>query len=158
MAINLNNTTPAAPAGSTNVSFQRDVSGNVSAYITASAELTGDNIDLTGQVANISASNLVASPAAGLYRVTVYIVQTVAATTSGTLPQVQITYKDNDSGATLTVNATATVSTNTVGTLTQATLILNSAAATTISYATTGYASSGATALAYALHIRVEML
>lgn len=156
MSINLNATTPAAPAGSTNVSWQRDGSGNVSAYITSSAELTGDNVDLTGQTANIAATNLEASPAGGLYRVSVYIVQTVAGSTSGTLPSVQITFKDVDTATTQTITLTATNSANVVGTLAQAQAVINATAAIAITYSTTGYASVGGTALAYALHIRIE--
>jgi hypothetical protein len=156
MAINLNNTVPAAPTGSTNVSWQRDGSGNVSAYITTSAELTGDNIDLTAQAANIAAANLEASPVGGLYRVSIYIVQTRAATTSGTLPSVQIAFKDVDSAVTETITATATNSANVVGTLAQTQVVINATAAVAITYATTGYASVGGTTLAYALHIRIE--
>lgn len=158
MSINLNDTVPASPAGSTNVKFQRDVSGNVSAYITASAELTGNSIDLTAQSANIGLTPLIASPAAGLYRVSVYVVQSRAATTSGTLPSVVLSYKDSDSATVVTVSATATNSANVLGTLAQATVILDSFAATTINYSTTGYASVGGTSLQYALHIRVETL
>lgn len=36
MPMNLNNTTPAAPGGNTNVTWQKDGSGNVSAYVSAS--------------------------------------------------------------------------------------------------------------------------
>jgi len=36
MPMNLNNTTPVAPAGNTNVTWQKDGSGNVSAYVSAS--------------------------------------------------------------------------------------------------------------------------
>lgn len=156
MSINLNGTTPAAPAGSTNVSWQRDGSGNVSAYITSSAELTGDNVDLTGQTANIAATNLEASPAGGLYRISAVIVQTVQASTSGTLPGIQISWKDADSAVTQTFNLTATNSVNVVGTMAQAQMVISATAAIAITYATTGYASVGGTALAYALHIRIE--
>jgi hypothetical protein len=158
MSINFSDTLPAAPAGSTNVKFQRDVSGNVSAYITTPAELTGNSIDLTAQAANIGLTPLVASPAAGLYRVSVYIVQSQVATTSGTLPSVVLSYKDKDSATVVTVTATATSSANVLGTLAQATVVLDSFAATTINYSTTGYASVGGTPLQYALHIRVETL
>lgn len=156
MSVNLNDTLPAAPAGSTNVKFQRDMSGNVSAYITTPAELTGNSIDLTAQAASIGLTPLVPTPVAGLYRVTVYIVQTQVATTSGTLPSVVLSYKDRDSATVVTIAATATNSANLLGTLAQATAILSSFAATTINYSTTGYASVGGTPLQYALRIRVE--
>ncbi len=37
MSANLNNTTPAAPGGNVNVTWQKDSSGNVSAYIATGA-------------------------------------------------------------------------------------------------------------------------
>ena len=47
---NFNDTTPAAPAGKTNVSWQVDGSGNVSAYLTASSSWSS----LTDPTANLS--------------------------------------------------------------------------------------------------------
>ena len=43
MAINLNSTTPAAPTGGGNVTWQEDGSGNVSAYVTGADVLVGIN-------------------------------------------------------------------------------------------------------------------
>ena len=54
MSINLSDTTPAAPGGSTNVKWQTDVSGNVSAYtaggIAGAPEALGVVIDGGGSV------------------------------------------------------------------------------------------------------------
>jgi hypothetical protein len=44
MATNLNDTTPAAPGGNTNVLWQKDGSGNVSAYVPAAGPQSGANV------------------------------------------------------------------------------------------------------------------
>ena len=155
MAINLNNTTPAAPTGSTNVTWQEDVSGNVSAYVTTSAELTGSNIDLTAQGANIGSTNLVASPVAGLYRISAYLIVTRAATTSSTLPSLTIGWTDQNSGVAQTLVLTPTNSGNLTTTYQQATGFI-STNTSAITYSTASFASSGGTSMQYALHIRVE--
>jgi alpha-D-ribose 1-methylphosphonate 5-triphosphate diphosphatase PhnM len=156
MSIALNDTTPAAPAGGTNIKWQRDVSGNVSAYINVAPELIGNNVDSTAQSANIGTTTLVSSPSAGGYRVSCYIVLTQAATSSSTLPQIQITWQDFDTGVTKTANVTASgITTNTIGDYSQGDIVI-SAAAATISYSTTGYASSGVTPMQYKIHIRTE--
>lgn len=159
MSINLNNTTPAAATGGTNVTFQRDVSGNVSAYISAAQAIAAASVNLTAQAANIGATALIAVPVdSTMYRVTVYIVQSQVATTSGTLPSVVLSYKDKNSGAAVSQTVTATNSANVLGTLATAEAVAYVDTAVALSYATTGYASVGGTPLQYALHIRVESM
>src|SRR5579864_3835973 len=107
MAVNLNNTVPAAPVNNTNLVWQQDASGNISAYVPTSAQkLSG--VDLTTQAANIAATNLVTGAAAALYKITVYIVVTQAATTSSTLPSVVITWTDQNNNAAETFTLTPT--------------------------------------------------
>lgn len=159
MAINLNNSTPAAPAGSTNVTWQKDTSGNVSAYVTAAPELTGDNVDLTAQSADISATDILTSPTSGLYRVSMYIsVSQVASGTGSTLPSVILTWTDQDSAQSMSLTATPTSTGNALTTVEQATAVLSVSATAAITYATSGYASNGTTAMNFSLHIRLEAL
>jgi hypothetical protein len=47
MSVNLNNTTPAAPGGNSNVTWQKDTSGNVSGYLPTGAGGTVTSVALT---------------------------------------------------------------------------------------------------------------
>jgi hypothetical protein len=126
-------------------------------------------IDLAAQAANISATTLYAVPAGGggLYRISCYTVVTQAATSSSTLAQCYFPFYDKDTNvATNTAGITGAVTSNTVGltqgtgtgTYTAGTTVINARASTNIQYGTVNYASSGATAMQYAIHIRVEYL
>jgi len=70
MAANLNNTTPAAPGGNVNVSWQKDTLGNVSAYVPTGAGITfADNETPSGTVNGSNATFTLAhtpSPSASL--------------------------------------------------------------------------------------------
>lgn len=158
MSINLNNSTPAAPAGSTNVTWQKDTSGNVSAYVTVAPELTGDNVDLTAQAANISATTIVATPAPGLYRVAGYISVSQAASSSSTLPSIVLAWTDQDSGQLMSLTLTPTNAGNVLTTVQENDAILSVNSSTDIQFSTTGYASSGGTPMQYSIHMRVEAL
>jgi hypothetical protein len=159
MAVNLSTTTPAAPTGSVNVVFQTDGSGNVSGSVPASAvELVADNVDLTGQNANISATNIIASANQALYRVSAYIIVTTVDGTSSTLPSVAIGWTDNDNGQTQSFTLTPTNTGNTLTTFQEAVMILSSQAAAAITYATASYASHTPGTMKYALHIRLEQI
>lgn len=158
MSVNLSNTTPAAPAGSTNVSWQTDGAGNVSAYVTSAVELVADGYNNTAQVANIASTNLVATPVTGRYRVSAYIVVTTAATTSSTLPSVILSWTDADNGQIQTLTLTPTNTGNSLTTLQSNDAFISAGVAGAISFSTTGYASVGATAMQYAIHITVEAL
>jgi hypothetical protein len=161
MSINLSDTTPAAPTGGTNVKWQKDSSGNISAYITSAVEIVGAGIDATAQNANISAADLITSPTAGQYRVSAYIIVTTVASTgaaTSTLPSVVITWNDKDNGQPQTITLTPTNSGNLLTTYQQADAVLSIAASAPLQYSTTGYASNTAAQMQYALHIRVEAL
>lgn len=114
----------------------------------------------TGLTANVSTTGLFAVPStgAGMYRVSCYVVVTTAATTSSTLPSCNIIWVDKDNANSQSANVTATSSANTLTTYTQGTTIISVAASTSVTWTTAGYASSGATALVYAVHIRIEAL
>jgi hypothetical protein len=159
MSINLNDTTPAAPAGSTNVKWQEDISGNVSAYISAAGLVTasGAIVNLTAQQANISATNLIAAPTAGVYRISAYIIETRAGGSSSTLPAIVITWFDQDSGVAQSLTITPSSSANTTTTYEEAVAVISSNTGA-IQYSTTGYVSAGVPQMQYALHIRVESL
>ena len=160
MSMNLSSSTPAAPAGNTLVTFQTDGSGNVSGYIPATPNLlTSDNVNLTGQGANISATDLVASGlTTGVYKVSAYIIVTTADGASSTLPSVVITWKDPNNSTSQSLTLTPTNSGNLLTTLQQASCTINAATGTAIQYATSGYASGTPSAMKYALSIRVEAM
>lgn len=157
MAVNFNNTTPAAPANNTNVQWQQDVSGNISGYVPSSAQKVA-SVDLTAQVANIAASTLVTPAASALYKVSAYIVVTQAATTSSTLPSIVLTWTDQDNNTSESLTLTPTNTGNALTTYQQAVALLSVKNATNLQYSTTGYLSSGATGMQYAIHIRVEQI
>lgn len=124
--------------------------------------------DLTGQTAAIATTTLFNAPKTGMYRITVYLQVTRAGTVSSILggaTGVVITYKDGDGNVTQTdtVGLTAPNGTvvTTLNTNTTATNLTGSVEIycrnTTVSYAI-GYTSVGATAMAYAAHLRVEAL
>lgn len=119
-------------------------------------------IDATSQAANIATATLYSVPAsgAGMYRVSIYVSVTQAATTSSTMPSTTIAYTDGNAGTnTHSTVTTATSAGNSVTTtFAQTTYVLYAKASTNITYATGSYASSGATALNYALRIKCEAL
>lgn len=159
MSVNLSSTTPAAPAGTVNGTFATDGSGNVSVSVPKSSSfLSADSIDLVTQAANIAATNLVATPVNGMYRVSAYIVVTRAASSSSTLPSVVITWTDQDNGQSQSLTLTPTNAGNVLTTFQEAVGVISVNVAAAIKYATSSYASSGGTPMQYALHIRVEAL
>ncbi len=116
--------------------------------------------DLTAQAADIGATVLYAVPAGagGLYRLAAYLAVTQAATTSSTLPKVTIAWTDADNSTAQSLDITATNAGNLLTTLAQALAVVNAKAATSISFSTSGYASVGATAMQFAIHLRLEAL
>jgi hypothetical protein len=118
-------------------------------------------INLIGQTGNTSPTPLVASASAGLWLITVYTIVSQAATISSTLPDTEVIYTDQDSGATITVPLTASSSVNTTSTFAQATFVVNATAASAIQIAigqNTPYASSGATPMQFSYRARAEFL
>lgn len=166
MSVNLNPTTPSAPAGNTNAVFQTDGSGNISAYVPTSASVVTE-VDLTAQTAAVSATNLVASPATSRYRITAYLKVTTAATTglaTSTLGAVTITYADGTDSVSQSVvmqmqtQAGAAATTNS-GNSTTSTLsgqlMVFAHSGTAIQYAI-AYASNTAAQMAYEAHLSAE--
>lgn len=158
MSVNLSNTTPAAPAGSTNVKFQTDGSGNVSAYITSAVELTGDGFDGTNQSANIPLTTLITTPTNGVYRVAAYIIVTTADGASSTLPKITLSWNDQGNGQPQTLDLTTTQTGNTLTTLQQGDAFLSIGSSAALQFQTSGYASGTPATMKYAIHIRVEQL
>jgi hypothetical protein len=127
-------------------------------------------IDTAGLQANVGASTLFAVPAGGegLYRVSAYVVETVAGSLTSVLPNVQIVYTDKDSNASITIDATpvlgvagigqtGALNANTVGTASSGVIVIYVKASITIQYQTVNYASNLA-GMTYALHIRLELM
>jgi len=158
MSVNFSNTTPAAPSGSTNVTFQTDGSGNVSAYITSAVELTGNGFDGTLQSADISLTDLITSPTDGLYRVTAYIIVTTVDGASSTLPKITMSWNDQDNGQAQTFDITPTNSGNLLTTFEQSDAFLSISSSGPLQFQTSGYASGTPATMQFAIHIRVEQL
>lgn len=158
MSVNLSNTTPAAPSGSTNVTFQTDGSGNVSAYVTSATELTGNGVDLTGQTADIGPTDLITTPASGRYRVSVYIIVTTADGASSTLPKVTLTWVDADNGAGQTFDITPTNAGNLLTSAEFDDTFVSAGPSSPLSFSTSGYASGTPATMQFAIHITVEKL
>jgi hypothetical protein len=158
MSVNLSNTTPAAPSGSTNVTFQTDGSGNVSAYVTSATELTGNGADLTAQTADVSPTDLITAPVAGRYRVSVYIIVTTADGASSTLPKVTLTWVDADNGAGQSFDVTPTNSGNVLTSAEFDDTFVSAGPSSPLSFSTSGYASGTPATMQFALHITVEKL
>lgn len=156
MAINLNGTTPAAPAGSTNVIWQSDASGNVSAYVPSTSG--SSPIDSTANTNNIPATTIITPVSGALYRVTAYMIVTVVDAVSSTLPRLIITWTDRDSLSGQTFTLLPTNNGNLLTTFQQGSMEINAIAAGNIQYQTTGYASNTPNAMTYSLRIRTEAM
>jgi hypothetical protein len=126
-------------------------------------------VTLTAQQADIGSTLLYAVPASGLgvYRLSFYLVVTRAATTSSTLPQLELVYTDGDTSIVETLFATALNSANTVGSfgalnggggLPIGAVTVTIKASSNINFLTSGYASVGATAMQFSLRLRAEYL
>lgn len=124
--------------------------------------------DATAQAANIGTTTLYAVPAnqGGMYHIIGYAVVTQAATTSSTLPALQVTYTDSDTNVanswwftegTVTSNTVGNANSN-VNSLQPGGIILNAKGGTNISLSSVNYASSGATPMQYAVHVKLEYL
>ena len=123
------------------------------------------SVNLTAQVASISSTqiqgqiNPVIYQLGGLYKATCYVITTVAASSSSTLPACNVIYADADTGNTHTFALTSTSTANAVDTFgapAGSGSTFNPKAGVAISFSTTSYASTGGTAMAYAIHLRLE--
>lgn len=111
----------------------------------------GTPATLTGQSANITATNLYAAAPAGLYRVSYYYMTT----TIGNAVTINITLSWND-GTQAQSASGATIAMQTLGALAQGSQILFSAAAQNISFTTSQSGALGAAR--YSLYAQVEQL
>ena len=158
MAINLNSTLPAAPAGSNNVVWAEDASGNVSASVPSSAVVQTE-LALTGQGANVGVTNLVASvPNNARYRVTVYIIITTVDSVSSTLPSVTLAWKDADNSTNQTLTLVASQTGNLLTTKGSATTLISAQSASAISVSTASYASNTPSQMKFSLYVETELL
>ena len=119
----------------------------------------------TAQQSDIGLTALYAVPTGspGMYRVSCYTVITRAASTSSTLPQCGVVWTDLDTSVNAGFYITSSSAANSVGTPGTAAgyygvTTINAAASTNIVYLTNGYASSGATAMQFAIHLKLEYL
>lgn len=117
-------------------------------------------VNSTGNTANISSTTLYAVPSggAGFYRVSAYLVETTAASTSSTLPSLTLTWLDETGTSQTATIVSGGSASNTVGTYARGDFTVYSEASQNISYATTGYTSVGGTSMAYSVRIRLEYL
>ena len=127
-------------------------------------------IDSTGLTANVGATTLYSVPSsgAGMYRISAYLVTTTAASVSSTMPNAQVVYTDKDSNTSVTLDISpilgaaglgqsGLLTANTVGTVFSGIAVIYVKASTTVQYQTVNYASTAA-GMAYALHIKLELL
>jgi hypothetical protein len=157
MSLNLSSSTPAAPTGSSLVTFQTDGSGNVSGYVDSSAAVL-PAIDTTGLTANVSITTLFAVTDAGVYRVSGYVVETTPDGASSTLPKLTITWVDADTSVTVHKDITATQAGNTAGTFDQGDVRVSAAASSNIQYTLSGYVSGTPATMTYAIHLTIEQV
>lgn len=167
MSVNFSNTTPAAVAGNSNVTWQTDGSGNISGYLPTSSSVAA-KIDLTAQTAAVAATNLLAAPATARYRISAYLKVTTPATgaATSTLGAVTITYADGTDNVAQSVvmqlqtQAGASATTN-VGNSTTTVLAgevpIYAHTGTAIQYAI-GYASNAANTMAFEAHLAAEQI
>lgn len=98
----------------------------------------------------------------GMYFPHIVIDVVTAAGTSSTLPQVNLTWTDLDSGVQQTQALTNTLATNGQGNHGQKSVFgfqdINIKAGTLVTIATSGYASSGAPVMAYVCHAKLVYL
>lgn len=116
--------------------------------------------NVTGLAANTSAAIYNSVTVNQFYRMSCYVVETQAATTSSTLPACNVIYTDNDSGISETIALTATDTTNLVGAVGRQPVTAIAGffvkALSSIQYSTSGYTSVGGTPMQYAIHVRLE--
>jgi hypothetical protein len=116
-------------------------------------------LNLVNQSANVVSTTMGAVPAAGLYRITFYLIVTTAATTSSTLPSFVLDYTDQDNSTAQTLTFVPTTPTgNSLTTQLSGTCIVNVANLAQPLVSTTGYASSGGTSMKFALRAKLEAI
>lgn len=112
----------------------------------------------TAQSANINSPTLYAVPASGMYRVSVFVVLSRAATTSSVLPGLSVSYTEATTGVAVQDIVTQTANTNTLGLHMGGSVIISAQQGSNIGYTTSNYASSGATSMQYSVSLKIEFL
>ncbi len=119
-------------------------------------------VDNTTAVANIGSTILTTPTAAGLYRVTGVVIVNRVASTSSTLPNLILSWTDQDNSTVQSATFVATnPSANSLTTMYQIDAIMSVKASTNITYQTgdsLAYASSGVTSMRYSVRLRTEVL
>jgi hypothetical protein len=161
MAINLNDTLPAAPAGGVNAKWQEDISGNVSAYVPTGGlgllPILVAAVDKTAVHVNLSGT-LFTTVLAGQYRIGSYIVVTNPSF-YGVLPNVIIGWTDMDTGVVESNFVTDSIPGTTLGAYVSGEMRISCQASTNITYSTTGYGSYNQYGdLIYAIHLTCELV
>lgn len=145
------------------------MSGKITKYNNISTVSNGvpselAQVNVTNATANLAATTVYAVPASGvgLYRMTYYVIVNRAATSSSTLPDIQLTWTDQDNSTLQTVSfVSASPTANTLTTMFSGTQVMSAKASTNVQYqlgANTAYASSGVTTMQYSVRLKVEAL
>ena len=158
MSVNLSNTTPAAPAGSTNILWQTDGSGNISGYVTSGTVVFQTlQPSLLANYNSGTAMTLFTPSAPAAYRISVsQAIVTVASSTS-TFPSLTLSWTDVGSIARTKI-LVATSATNTTAVETDTSAIIYTNGSTAVQVTSASYATSGTYPMAYALAIAAELL
>lgn len=169
MSVNFNSSAPAAVAGTTNVVFQTDGSGNISGYVPNSATVSFSDFQssLSANYNAGSAKTLFTPTAAVAWRITATEFS-VNSPTGATLPSLTLGWTDAGGTAktlalfssTGSVSAAGVYATNYAATTAsggiEARIYTNNSTAVTVTSAS--YAAGSGTALNYALAITAEQL
>jgi hypothetical protein len=110
---------------------------------------------LTAQAANIGSTLALNATATRTYRVECQVISTNTPT-GATLPALNLSYTDLNSGATATPACTSTASTSANGTVVSGFALVTITSGGAINFTTTGYAAGSGTALQYAVNIFVH--
>lgn len=161
MSVNLNNTTPSAPSGSTNVLWQTDGSGNISAYVLGSSvsEIVFSTLQpsLTANYNSGTAQTLFTPSTAAAYRISVSQAIVTVASSSSTFPSLTLSWTDVG-GIARTKILVATSATNTTAVETDTSAIIYTNGSTAVQVTSASYASSGTYPMAYSLAVVAEAI
>jgi hypothetical protein len=111
-----------------------------------------------GQAANVNNPSVYAVPASGMYRVSIYIVITQAATTSATMPGSQVTYTEAATSVGMADPVFFSAAANAVGSHIGGSAVIQAQQGSNIGYLTNNYASVGATPMQYQVRVAIERL
>lgn len=112
----------------------------------------------TNQNADINMPTLYAVPVSGMYRVSAFMVQTVASETSSTLPSLNVQYTEPTTGLGMSGQLMTSSSLNLIGAHQGGSVVILAQQGSSIGYVTGDYASSGATAMRYAVQLKIEFI